>query len=171
MTTWGSGSRRFCRLCIALTLVVIVGAACGGGDGEADETAGASSVESDATPSEAVGEPILMLTRMKIPTGKILDGSTIGDEPFCPGGTVKDKHGDPEEIGALVDRTITCSDGTLRVGFSPQEPVGDTQSGPWKIISGTGAYEEWQGSGQMTMTYEPGSDTYGNEEYTGTVTR
>ncbi|MGH2827755.1 MAG: hypothetical protein ACRDKF_12370 [Actinomycetota bacterium] len=92
---------------------------------------------------------------MNIPTGEILDGSTIGDSPFCPGGTVKDKHGTPE-IG-LVDRTITCSDGTLRMGFDPQEPVGDTQRGPWRVISGTGAYKGLggEGSGMTKMTYDP----------------
>jgi hypothetical protein len=102
----------------------------------------------------------------------IVNGSTIGDSPFCPGGTAKDKHGTPE-IG-LVDRTITCSDGTLRMGFDPQEPVGDTQRGPWRIISGTGAYEAWEGSGEMKTTYDPSDDrkhpTRGRETFTGTVT-
>jgi hypothetical protein len=150
-------------------------AACGGGD---DEGAGAGansspSVESDpAADADPDEEPILILTRVDIPTGKILDGSTIGDSPFCLGGSVEDKHGSPE-IG-LVDRTITCRDGTLRMGFDPLEPVGNTQSGAWRIISGTSAYEGWEGSGQMKMTYDPGGGkhpTKGNEKYTGTVTR
>ena len=105
---------------------------------------------------------------MDIPTGEILEGSSIGDTPFWPGGTVEDTHGN-SEIG-LVDRTITCEDGTLRMGFDPQVPMGDTQSGPWRIISGTGTYEEWQGSGEMKITYESGSNA-GLETFTGTVTR
>jgi hypothetical protein len=146
-------------------------AACGGG-GDEGNAAGRT-----ASPSESVAggeaEPILIKTRVNIPTGKILDGSTIGDSPFCPGGTVKDKHGTPE-IG-LVDRTITCQDGTLRMGFDPNEPVGDTQSGPWRIISGTGAYKGWKGSGQTVIKYDPSDKrkhpTRGRERYTGTVTR
>jgi hypothetical protein len=136
-------------------------AACGGGKGDAAATA--------ASPSESAAgsEPILITTRMNIPTGRILDGSTIGSSPFCAGGTVKDEHGTPE-IG-LVDRTITCQDGILRMGFDPQEPVGDTQSGPWRIISGTGAYEGWTGSGQMKNEDEHGSGTV-HETFTGTVT-
>ena len=109
---------------------------------------------------------------MNIPSGRILDGSTVGDSPVCAGGKVKDKHGTPE-VG-LVDRTITCPDGTLRMGFDPQKPVGDTQSGPWRFISGTGAYERWEGSGETEMTYDPNDNrehpTRGRERYTGTVT-
>jgi hypothetical protein len=109
---------------------------------------------------------------MKIPVGKILNGSVIGGSAFCLGGTVKDQHGVPE-IG-LVDRTIACPDGTLRIGFDPQVPVGDTQRGPWRIISGTGTFERWEGSGQMVMRYDPSDNsahpTSGRERYTGTVT-
>jgi hypothetical protein len=137
--------------CGSLAGTAIALAGCGGSGDEGDEAG------TTATPSESVAggeaEPILIKTRVNIPTGKILDGSTIGDSPFCPGGTVKDKHG-TSEIG-LVDRTITCQDGTLRMGFDPHEPVNDTQSGPWRIISGTGAYEGWKGSGQMEMKYDP----------------
>jgi hypothetical protein len=155
----------------ALTVTALALAACGGGGDEGD-AAGTT-----ASPSESVAggeaEPILIKTRVNIPRGKILDGSTIGDSPFCPGGTVTDKHGTPE-IG-LVDRTITCQDGTLRMGFDPHEPVGDTQSGPWRIISGTGAYEGWTGSGHMEMKYDPSDNrkhpTRGRERYTGTVRR
>ena len=96
----------------------------------------------------------------------------MGGSPFCPDGTFEDTHGTPE-IG-LVDRTITCPDGTLRMGFDPQVPVGDTQRGPWKIISGTGAYEGWGGSGQMVIRYDASDDSAhpasGRERYTGNVT-
>ena len=167
-------SRQDRLLGVALTITAVGFAACGGDNGDPASTTASPRVESGSpTSGGAEDEPILILTRMNIPTGKILDGSTIGDSPFCPAGTVKDKHGNPG-IG-LVDRTITCSDGTLRVGFDPQMPVGDTQSGPWRIISGTGAYEGWEGLGDTKMTYDPSDNrkhpSRGRERYTGTVTR
>ena len=83
-----------------------------------------------------------------------------------------DQHG-TTDIG-LVDRAITCQDGTLRMGFDPQVPVGNTQAGPWRIISGTGAYKGWEGRGQMVMRYDPRDEsahpTRGHERYRGTVT-
>jgi hypothetical protein len=90
-----------------------------------------------------------------VSSGEVLDGSFIGDSPFCPGGTFRDVHG-PPEIG-LVDRTFRCPDGRLRIGFSPGEPHGRTQAGPWRVISGTGAFKRWRGYGQMEMKYKPGT--------------
>jgi hypothetical protein len=157
---------------VALTVAAIAVAGCGGGDGE-DGAAGSPTTNSSDSASAGEPEQILIKTRLDAPTGKILDDSTIGDSPFCPGGTVRDRHGTPG-IG-LVDRTITCQDGTLRMGFDPQVPVGDTQSGPWRIVSGTGAYEGWQGSGEMVIRYDPSDNsqhpTNGRERFTGTVTR
>lgn len=153
-----------------MMLAAIVLAGCGGGKADGGAVAGTTT-----TPSESAvqGEAILIKTRMNAPTGRILDGSTIGATPFCPGGTVKDKHG-TAEIG-LVDRTITCQDGTLRMGFDPQVPVGNTQSGPWRIISGTGTYEGWAGSGDMVIRYDASDSreppTKGRETYTGIVQR
>lgn len=161
-------------LCVGIFLV----AACGGDDGDAAGTTPSPSAESDSSASgEVADEPIVIKTRMTltpeekiVSSGKVLNGSTIGDSPFCPGGTIEDKHGATPEV-ALVDRTITCTDGTLKIGFSPQVPEGNTQSGPWRIVGGTGAYEEWQGSGEMKMIYDRGSrSTKGNETFTGTVT-
>ena len=88
-------------------------------------------------------ESILIKTRMDTPTGKVIVGSRVGRSPFCAGGTIKDKHG-TLDIG-LVDRMITCPDGMVRMGFD-RTPVGNEQRGPWRIISGTGAYDGWQGS-------------------------
>jgi hypothetical protein len=107
-----------------------------------------------------------------LPAVTILKGSTVGGSSFCPGGTAEDQHGTPG-IG-LVDRTITCRDGTLRMGFDPQLPTGDTQRGSWRIISGTGAYDGWAGRGVMVATYDPEDDsehpTEWSERYTGSVT-
>ena len=167
------GESRHARwLAAALTGAAIALAGCGGGDGDDDGTAGTTTSKSKSAAGGET-EPILIKTRMNIPTGKILDGSAIGDSPFCPGGTVMDQHGTPP-IG-LVDRTIKCPDGTLRMGFDPQVPVGDVQRGQWRFVSGTGAYEGWEGSGEMVMRYDPSDNrkhpTRGRERYTGTVTR
>jgi hypothetical protein len=164
-------SRRARWLAAAMTVTAIALAACGadGGHAATDRTTDRPS-KSAAAAGQA--EPILIKTRVDTPTGKIVDGSTIGDSPFCRGGTVEDMHGTPT-IG-LVDRTITCRDGTLRMGFDPQVPVGNTQGGPWRIISGTGAYDGWQGSGEMVIRYDPSDKrahpTRGRERYKGTIT-
>jgi hypothetical protein len=152
---------------LALTAIALAG--CGGDDGDG---AAAHVKPAGPTATVAAAEPILIKTRVSLPAVRILKGSTIGGSSFCPGGTAKDEHGTPE-VG-LVDRTITCQDGSLRMGFDPQMPVGNAQRGPWRIISGTGAYDEWEGSGQMVMRYDPDDQsahpTRGREAYTGTVT-
>ena len=156
-----------------MVVATLVLAGCGAED-KREEGGDAKKATSRPTESATAGEgePILIKTRVDIPTGKVVNGSTIGDSPFCPGGTFRDKHGTPD-IG-LVDRTMTCQDGRLRMGFDPQMPVGDTQSGPWRIISGTGAYEGWKGSGEVVLRYDPDDNrphpTRGRERYRGTVT-
>ncbi len=70
-----------------------------------------------------------------------------------------------------VDRTYRCPGGSLRIGFTPGVPQGLTQSGPWRIVSGTVDFDGLQGDGQMEVTFESGSDTKGRETFTGTVTR
>jgi hypothetical protein len=157
-----------------LVVAAFVLAGCGADDKreEAGDTKKATNRRTEsATAGE--GEPILIRTRVDIPTGKVVNGSTIGDSPFCPGGTFQDEHGAPD-IG-LVDRMMTCQDGTLRMGLDPEVPVGDTQSGPWRIISGTGAYDGWQGSGHMVVRYDPKDESAHpmkfRERYRGTVTR
>jgi hypothetical protein len=102
--------------------------------------------------------------------GEILDGSSIGDSPFCPGGTFQDAHSEDPAIG-FVDRTIECPDGSLRIGFSPGAPTDPLhQSGPWHVVSGTGAYDGLEGDGEMTIEYEPHTQaTEGQETFTGTV--
>lgn len=175
------GRWRPARWVAVLTIAAASLVACGDDDGDATGATEPPGIESTSTPGgESDGEQLLLLTRMTFTpgevgaSGRILDGSTVGDSPFCPGGTVEDKHGsqDPaEEPYGLVDRTITCADGTLRMGFTPQEPQGRTQTGPWKIVGGTGALEGLQGSGRMEATYDRGDDTKVRERFTGTVTR
>ena len=169
-------------LALALTLATVGLAACG--DDNGDETGAATTPGADsdlsADPGEG-GEKILIKTRVKIGAaeelrgsnvsgGEVLDGSSIGDSPFCPGGTFRDAHSDDPEIG-FVDRRFQCSDGSLRIGFSPQAPTTPrTQSGPWHVVSGTGTFEGLEGNGQMEIKYERGTRaTEGRETFTGTV--
>jgi hypothetical protein len=102
--------------------------------------------------------------------GELLEGSSLGGSPFCSGGTILDSHAsaDPavKELG-LVDRAITCRDGTVRMVSTPEPP----QGGAWKIVSGTGPFEGLHGSGEFQITYSPDPNAPAHETYTGTVTR
>lgn len=160
---------------LLIAAVVLAGfalAACGGKESVRHSSTRTTPSNSRPTPTSS---PVVIKTNVALAEGKIsiAAGSAVGGVPFCPGGTAKDQHGTPD-VG-LVDRTITCSDGTLHMGFDPQSPVGNTQSGPWRMLSGTGAYLGWTGSGQMVVTYDPkdtsGHPGNGTEEFTGTVSR
>jgi hypothetical protein len=159
--------RRFGWLALVLMLAAIGLSACGNDGGDGKEMAFTSDADSVSLDLQE-GTPIVMKTAVNIPTGELLDGSAIGDSPFCSGGTFRDAHGGTH-IGGLVDRDLHCPDGSLRIAFTPREPVGDTQAGPWHVVSGTGAYEGLTASGEMKMTYEPGSFKKGRETFTGTV--
>jgi hypothetical protein len=147
----------------------------------------ATTVIESAEPSVASdpgGEPIVIRTTMviaaeegaePIATGEVLEGSTLGGTPFCAGGTILDSHAslDPavEPLG-LIDRMITCSDGTVRIVFTPEGvPQGQTQTGSWTMVSGTGAFEGLRGDGAMEVVYDPDDDSLGLETLSGTVTR
>ena len=112
-----------------------------------------------------------------IATGEVLAGSTLGGTPFCVGGAILDTHADPaEEPDALIARMITCPDGTVRMGLTPevgaaQDPQDPTQMGSWTIVGGTGAFEGLVGSGEMETTYGPTEGAPTRETLTGTVTR
>jgi hypothetical protein len=152
-------------------MVAVVGlAGCGGSD---SDDGAASPQQPRTTAPSGDGEPIVIKTRATLPTGKVLSGSTVGGESFCAQGTFADQHG-TASIG-LVDRSFTCPDGTLQIGFDPGTPEGDTQSGPWRIIAGTGAYADWRGGGEMTVTYDASDDSehpeHAREAFTGNVTR
>jgi hypothetical protein len=154
---------------------LLVGA-CGGGDDGVSESSAASTTERS-------GEPAVIRTRLAvaatsgaepIATGEILEGSTLGGSPFCVGGTILDSHAslDPAmEPYGLIDRTITCPDGTVRVGVTPEDSRSLTRTGSWTIVSGTGAFEGLHGSGEMQVTNDPDDDALAHETLTGTVTR
>lgn len=165
-----------------LAIGLIVGG-CGGDGGDENGVAATSGVDSDLSADPGEGsEEIVIKTHVNIEIpkggpvpgsstgkGEVLDGSTIGDSPFCPGGTFTDMHSDDPDIG-LVDRTFRCPDGRLRIGFTPGVPQGRTQAGPWKVVSGTGSLAGLRGAGQMEIEYKPGTrSTEGRETFTGTV--
>src|SRR5688572_26122458 len=90
--SWWGGVMRGAVL-LVLVGVVSLGA-CGGDDDDAADAGAASTT--------ARGEQIVIRTRMviaaeegaePIATGGVLDRSTLGDSPFCAGGTVVDSHG------------------------------------------------------------------------------
>ena len=143
--------RQFRWLAVALTVGAIGFVGCGGDSGREGETTSASTVAAGA---------ILIKTRVNIPKGVVLRGSSIGDSTFCPSGTFRDQPGDDSW---LLHRSIRCPNGILRIGFTTGTGQNRKQTGTWKIISGTGAFEGLQGSGQMEIEVEPDSNTKGHE--------
>ena len=79
---------------------------------------------------------------------------------------------DPDvEPYGLLARNITCPDGNVKMGFTPEVAQGPTGTGSWTIVSGTGAFEGLGGSGEFEIAYDPDDDALARETYTGTVTR
>jgi hypothetical protein len=161
-----------------LLLGVIVFSACGGDANDGANTGAASA-------AAARSEPIVIRENLfiaaeehsePIATGTILAGSRLGGTPFCTGGTILDSHAslDPKMKPYLIDRKITCPDGTVRIGLTPKvgvEPQGQTQKGTWTIVGGTGAFEGLGGRGKSEAVYGPTPDSAVHETLTGAVTR
>src|SRR5215203_7523675 len=125
--------RRWVRLLRAVVLglvglLVLVGVlfsgACGGEEKDAVDTSAASA-------TAPAGDPIVIRATLivaaeegsePIATGTVLNGSTLGVPPFCGGGTILESHAslDPKMKAYLIDRKITCRDGTVRIGFTPE---------------------------------------------------
>src|SRR4051794_12680454 len=104
-------------LTIALTIAAAVLCGCGDDGDEGGTTVAANTDTRLATPpANGQREPILIKTRIKMFTGKVLAGSVIGDSPFCAGGTVRHEHGSPE-IGFPAVNVFGCPDGQLKIGF------------------------------------------------------
>ena len=163
-------------------MLVLVGVlclgACGGDEDDAADTSAAAT-------TARRGEPIVIRSMMIVAaeegseptaTGTILEGSTLGGSPFCAGGTILDSHAslDPKMKAYLIDRKITCPDGTVRIGITPEvsaAPQPQTQTASWTIVSGTGAFEALGGRGKSEAVYGPNPDSPVRETLTGTVTR
>jgi hypothetical protein len=165
--------RRLSLIFVGILAIGLIGGGCGGDSGDESGT------PTDASADLGEGQQeIVIKTRLHIPaqpgktvTGEVLEGSSIGDSPFCTGGSFRDQRGNPE-IGS-VDRSLTCSDGNLRIGFSPGTLQNHSQTGPWKVVSGTGAYEGLRGHGKMVVKYASGYRDLpkGSETFTGTASR
>ena len=166
------------RTMVVLVLLgVLFLSACGGDEDDAAGTSAVSTTERRGEPIVIREELIIAATEHAEPiaTGTILAGSTLGGSPFCAGGTILDSHAslDPKMEPYLIDRKITCPDGTVRIGFTPEvgaEPQSQTQKGAWTIVSGTGAFEGLGGSGRSEAVYGPNPNSPVRETLTGTVT-
>jgi hypothetical protein len=164
-------------------MLVLVGVlflgACGGEEKDAVNTNAATA---------PAGEPIVIRATLivaaeegaePIATGTVREGSTLGGTPFCVGGTILESHAslDPKMKAYLIDRKITCPDGTVRIGFTPEvgagpDPEGQTpQKGVWTIVSGTGEYEGLSGSGKSEAVYGANPSSPVRSTFTGTVAR
>jgi hypothetical protein len=167
------------RRTVVLVLVgVLCLGACGGGKDDAAATSAASTTVRRGEPIVIRGKLIVAATEGSEPTatGTILAGSTLGGSAFCAGGTIRDSHAslDPKLKPYLIDRKITCPDGTVRIGITPKvsaAPQPQTQTGSWTIVSGTGVFERLRGSGKSEAEYGPDPNSPVRETLTGTVTR
>ena len=157
--------------------VIVVGVlflgACGGDEQDPADTSGASTTSSRSEQIMIRTRKLVALTERTEPiaTGKVLKGSTLGDSPFCAGGTVLDSHGSSDPTVWLIIETITCPDGTVKVRLKPDPSPGLNQTGSWTIASGTGSFEQLRGSGKMDAVYDPDPTEPAHVTLTGTVTR
>jgi hypothetical protein len=159
---------------VALVLVGVLSLGACGGDGD-----DAANTSADST-SARHGEQIVIRARMviaaeegaePIATGEVLDRSTLGDSPFCAGGTVVDSHGSSDPTVWLIIETITCPDGSVKLRIEPDPPAGLNQTGSWTIARGTGSFERLRGSGEMAVVYDPDPAAPAHVTLNGTVTR
>jgi hypothetical protein len=159
------------RLILGCALAaVIVG--CGGDDGESAPSPAAEGESPDIAIS---GEEDIQIKTFAdlasiTDTGEVLDGSSLGDSPFCPKGTFSGGHGNTEN--GWLDHTFECPDGTLSIAFDPRNEKKQSASGPWEVLGGTGAYEGMEGSGHFKILFpaEPAA-MEGRETFTGTVSQ
>jgi hypothetical protein len=158
-----------------LALILMAAALAGCGDSDDEGTAPTSAVESEPSTGLIDGkEKIVIKTHADLAsvtdTGKVLGGSSLGDSPFCPKGTFTGGHGNTDN--GWLDHTFECPDGTLTIAFDPRNEKGQSASGPWEVLSGTGAYEGMKGSGQFEIKFpaDPAA-MEGRETFTGTVSQ
>ena len=160
----------------AVLLLVLVGVLCLGACGGDDDAADTSAVST----SGQRGQAIVIRTRKNvaltegaepIATGEVIEGSTLGDSPFCVGGAVLDSHGSTDPTVWLIIETITCRDDTVKLRLEPGRSPGLTQTGSWTIESGDGSFEGLRGGGEMAAVYDPDPTEPAHTTLTGIVTR
>ena len=157
-------------------LLVLVGVlwlgACGGDEDAADTSVASTGAEGrEAIVIRTRKDVALTEGAEPIATGEVIEGSTLGDSPFCVGGTVRDSHGSSDPTVWLIIETITCPDGTVKLRLEPDRSPGLTQTGSWRVESGGGSYEGLRGSGEMEAVYDPDPSEPAHATLTGTVTR
>jgi hypothetical protein len=159
-------------------VLVLVGVSLLAGCGGDVDTAASVGV---APTAEQAGEPIEIRTEVTIAdeegaetiaTGEVLEGSTLGDFPFCVGGTIVDTHPTPDvDPDYLIEREITCPNGTVTIGLTPEvDAPGEPQGGSWTIVSGSDDFEGLSGGGEMEVDYDPDDDSLAHEMLRGTAT-
>jgi len=171
---------------VLVSVLAFVLGACGGSVASGSSPAGSRAVST----AVQAGEPIVIQMSLVVAavegaeitaTGKVLEGSTLGAAPFCIGGTIEERHADPNAAPLrFLNRTISCPDGTVtlgvtpEVGLTPEPPKDRPQGGSWTIVGGTGTFEALRGGGEMEVTYdpsnEPGKESLARATLTGIVT-
>ena len=166
------------RMVVLVVASALCLGACGGDEDDAADTSVASTTARRGEPIVIRGELIVAATAGSEPTatGTILPGSILGGSTFCAGGTIRDSHAsvDPKMKPYLIDRKITCTNGTVRIGITPEvsaAPQPQTQTGSWTIVSGTGVFERLAGSGKSEAVYGSNPNSPVQETLTGSVTR
>ncbi|MEO8329560.1 MAG: hypothetical protein ABI586_06120 [Candidatus Nanopelagicales bacterium] len=161
------------NLLLGLCTTALLLSGCGGGGN--DETATTAPVESKSVAPLVNGKVEIVIKtyadlQSVVDIGKVLDGSSVGDLSFCPKGTFSGGHGNTDN--GWLDHIFECSDGTLTIAFDPRNQKERSASGPWEVLSGTGAYQGMTGSGQMEIKFpaDPQVAT-GHETFTGTVSQ
>jgi hypothetical protein len=167
--------RGFMRRAVPILVGLFLLGGCGGEVDIAEPVGVAPSVQQSVEPIEIRTEVTIADEEgaETIATGEVLRGSTLGDAPFCVGGTIVDTHPAPDvDPDYLIEREITCPDGTVTIGLSPEvdTPPGEPQGGSWTIVSGSDDFEGLSGGGEMEVNYDPDDDSLAHEMLKGTAT-
>ena len=170
-TRYDRGLRLVATLALATATLVACGGDSGDDSGAASSTSGTVATSTaPTTASSRNAEPITIKTRMYGFAGEVLARSTLGDGPFCPGGSVTHEHGSLD-LGYPAVNVIDCSDGQLRIGFGPgpDQMNNAVQTSDWEVLDGSGLFAGTSGSGRMEVRWESVGSDQGQETFTGTV--
>src|SRR4051812_8913736 len=115
-------------------------------------------------------EKVVIKTRIRGFTGRVLTASVVGDAAFCPGGTVRHEHGSLE-IGFPAVNVFSCQTGALKVGFGPGPDQMNQllQTSDWRVLDGTGSFAGSTGEGTMQVKFKEGDAVIGHETFLGVI--